>query len=522
MARRSRWLAVVTGIYTVAAMADSARASELADLIETDQRRAAITLIEEGADVNEAQADGTTPLHWAAYRVDAELAALLLENGATPDTINAFGASPLGEAVKVAAEELVEILLAGGADPAAVNTDGQTALMLAARSGSTEIARLLIENGVDVNARESWRNQSALIWAADARFPEIVDLLIEHGAEVDFRADSIDWPSQITSEPRAQYRPIGGLTPLLYAARSGCTACVRSIVSAGADIDRPTPEGMTPLMIAIDNEAIDTALLLLEQGANPHLWDWYGRTALYVAADKSAIGRGRRGGTGPTGLDLMQRLLDIGVDPNPQLNMHRPSRGGNIGRFTDDLLTTGCTPLLRVTISQDIEAIRLLLAHGALVDLPNVMGVTPLMAVAGMGGGRGGVFSTNFGSEAQAIETISVFLAAGADVNAHVVSEYDRTGTIARANSMNDREGSSALFAAVNRRWAGLVDYLIANGADVSVVDARGNLPVDLALSAINEIRGSSGDGVTELIAQQLREYEEIVQRLRENRNRQD
>jgi ankyrin repeat protein len=322
------------------------------------------------------------------------------------------------------------------------------------------------------------------MWAADAGFPEIVERLLAAGAEVDFRAEAIDWPSQITSEPRAQYRPVGGLTPLLYAARSGCTECVAAIVAAGADIDRPTPEGMTALMIAIDNDALATAGRLLELGANPHLWDWYGRTALYIAADKSTVGRRGRGnanGNEPTGLHLLERLLAAGVDPNPQLNMHRPSRGGNIGRFTDDLLTTGCTPLLRVAIAQDPDAIRLLLAHGALVDLPNVMGVTPLMAVAGLGGGRGGVFSADFGTEGLAIEIIGELLAAGADINARVVDEYNRSAAIGRESSMTNREGHSALFAAVGRGWSRVADFLIEQGAEFDVTDARGNTIVDMA-----------------------------------------
>ena len=505
-----------------ASFAPAVHASELAGLIEAGDREAAIALIESGVDVDEAQGDGTTPLHWAAYRIDAGLTARLLEAGADPSVVNAYGASPLGEAVKVAAEDIVRLLLEAGADAEAANADGQTALMLATRSGSTEIVRLLLEHGADVNAKESWRGQTALIWAADARFPEIVGLLIEHGAEVDFRAESIDWPSQITSEPRAQYRPVGGLTPLLYAARAGCTDCVRAILAAGADIDRPTPEGMTPLMLALDNEALDTALLLLDAGADPHLWDWYGRTALYIAADKSTVGRrggGRDGGgargpgvtgpgvtgpdvTGPdvTGLDVIRRLLDAGVDPNPQLNMHRPSRGGNIGRFTDDLLTTGCTPLLRLAIAQDLEAIELMLERGALVDLPNVMGVTPLMAAAGMGGGRGGVFSADFGTERLAIEIIGVLLEAGADIDSRVVDSYDRTARIARDSSMTAREGHTALFAATARGWSEVVEFLIGRGAAVDIVDAHGMTPVDVAMGRI----GGRGNVVSEELAEQL------------------
>jgi uncharacterized protein len=477
-----------------------ARAAELADLIQDGAKREAIALIESGADVNEAQGDGSTPLHWAVYHIDTELVALLLEHGADPDVINAYGSSPLGEAAKVADLGLVTRLLEAGADPNAPNADGQTVLMLATRSGSTEIARSLLEHGADANARETWRGQSALIWAADSRFPEIVDLLLEHGAEVEFRAEAFDWPSQITSEPRAQYRPVGGLTPLLYAARAGCTPCVRSILDAGADIDRPTPEGMTPLIVALDNGAFDTARLLLERGANPHLWDWYGRTALYVAVDMANSGRGTRAAGGAfdetaeaqtvTGYEIVEMLLEAGVNPNPQLNMHRPGRGGNIGRFSDPLLTTGCTPLLRAAIAQDLPTMRLLLEHGALVDLPNVMGVTPLMVVAGVGGGggfgnRGG---GGFGGEAGAIEIIGMLLEAGADINARVVDSYDLSAKVGRNNNtMVDREGQSALLAAIGRGQARLTEFLLANGAAVDAVDARGFSAMDYALGRADD-----------------------------------
>ena len=143
---------------------------------------------------------------------------------------------------------------------------------------------------------------------------------------------------------------------------------------------------MTPLMIAIDNTSFDTARVLLDAGANPHVWDWYGRTALYVATDMSSF-RGRQphptASSETSATDLVRLLLEAGVNPNAQLNMHRPSRGGNNGRFADELLNTGTTPLLRAAIGADVEAARLLLEHGALVDLPSVHGITPLMAAAG-------------------------------------------------------------------------------------------------------------------------------------------
>jgi ankyrin repeat protein len=180
-------------------------------------------------------------------------------------------------------------------------------------------------------------------------------------------------------------------------------------------------------------------------------------------------------------LQVMQRLLEMGVDPNPQLNMHRPFRG----RFTDDLINTGCTPLLRAAISADSAAVELLLKHGALPDLPSVMGVTPLMAAAAMGAARGlqaggqeplGPRDT---WQASAISVIGLLLKAGADVNARVSDTSSRTAIIARPSSMTDREGQTALFGAVSQNWTQVARYLLENGARADIVDARGKTLAD-------------------------------------------
>jgi ankyrin repeat protein len=479
--------------------------SSLATLIQNGDRAAALEAIQApGVDVNAAQGDGTTPLHWAVYKVDRELVAELLRLGADADVTNKYGASPLAEAVKLGDFALVKQLLDAGADVESPNGDGQTALMLAARVGSLEIAKLLVERGADVNAKESWRDQTALIWAVDGNFPELTQFLIDRGADVHVRASANDWDSQITSEPRAQYRPVGGLTALLYAARSGCTRCVRSLLEAGADIDQPTPEGITPLMIAIDNMSYDTARLLLDEGANPRVWDWYGRTALYVAVDMSTF-RGRQphptASSETSATDLVRLLLEAGVNPNAQLNMHRPSRGGNIGRFTDDLQTTGATPLLRAALGADVEATRLLLEHGALVDLPNVQGVTPLMAAAGQGiSGRDRNFNPEQG-QARTIEVLELLLDAGADINAKISDVNGRTARIARLNTMTDRLGQTALFGAVKFGWADVVEFLLAKGADPNAKDALGKTPLDAAMGRT----GGRDNVVSEEVAALLR-----------------
>jgi len=194
--------------------------STLADAIQRGDRKTALEMIAKGADVNNAQADGTTPLHWAVYQVDRELVQALIKKGARADVVNRYGSTPLAEAIKVANVPLVELLLEVGANANVANEDGQTALMLAARTGNLAVAEALVREGADVNRRERMRGQSAVMWAAAQNHPEMVAFLVSKGADLSVRADATDWGSQITTEPRVMYRPVGGLTRSAVLTRS--------------------------------------------------------------------------------------------------------------------------------------------------------------------------------------------------------------------------------------------------------------------------------------------------------------
>ena len=475
--------------------------SSLADLIQTGNRKAALDQIRAGADVNAPQPDGTRPIAWAVYRVDYDLLDALIAKKANVNVTNEFGSTPLAEAVKLADERMVKTLLAAGAEPEGANQDGETALMLAIKTGDLPIVEMLIKAGANVNVVEKFHNQTPLMYAAAAprNAAQLVKLLLSKDASVTPRALYSDWPSQISSEPRAQYRPVGGLTALLYAARDGCYDCVAEMIAAGASVNVPTPEGVTPLMTALDNGYNDVAKLLLDRGADPRVSDWWGRTALYIAVDRKEAAGGRGGGRGGAGraggrggrggpalvlaprssgppvssMEMITTLLAAGVDPNAQLNMHRPSRGGNSGRFSEEQLNTGATPLFRATQGDDMEVIQALLAKGANPNI-NAMGFTPFLLAAGVDpGGRGS------GGGAANTNLMDLMIQHGADVNAQV------TGT--RTYSMRigyhpppDKEGTSALHVAAETGRVDMVRYLLDKGANPNLPDANGHKAIDV------------------------------------------
>ena len=467
----------------------------LIDLIRDGQRDAALAAISApDTDINASTEDGATALHWATYSVDHELVEALLDAGAVADTTNLYGSTPLTEAVKLGDVALVKLLLDAGADPDSPNQDNQTALMLASYIGSLEIAEMLIAKGADVNAVETFRGQTALMWASAENNPYVAELLLENGADVHVKAAHDDWPRQMTSEPRAQFRPTGGLTALLYAARSGCYRCAVGIVEAGADIDQPNPDGVTPLINALDNKSFDIAMYLIDQGARVNVWDMNGRTPLYLAIDMNSFTpRGFFGGavaTAPrdsqtyTALDVARRLIDMGVDVNHQMTRIRPNGPGR-GRFADYDMRGGTGALMVATFSHDHEAMELLLNNGAEVDLPNVFQITPLMYATGMSGNGRGPGANLDGIQERAIKSIDLLLDAGADINAQVTGSRTFTGQLDTYIQGRDNEGRTALHNAAELGWEKVVAHLLERGADPSIVDAEGQTALDEALAPV-------------------------------------
>jgi ankyrin repeat protein len=166
--------------------------------------------------------------------------------------------------------------------------------------------------------------------------------------------------------------------------------------------------------------------------------------------------------------------------------MLQPARNGNSGRFKDDLLNTGATPLLRAAQTFDNDVVKALLEHRALVDLPNAMGVTPLMAAAGIGTRTAaGVLGPGPPADVEAlsIETIGILLKAGANVNARITDTTSLTARIARDSTMTKREGQTTLFFAAQLGRKNLVRFLLDHGARVDAMGDEGKALMNAARS---------------------------------------
>ncbi len=401
----------------------AAPAAPVADAAMAGNRDAVRSLLKQAADVNAAQGDGMTALHWAAMKNDADLVQTLLFAGANVRATTRIGSyTPLILAAKSGSLAVVAPLLKSGADANSQTSNGTTALMLAAASGNTDVVKTLIEGGASVNAKEPVRGLTPAMFAAASNRAAVLTLLAARGADLkatskvtDLAALSKDPAAlrditfgnpQPPGEPPAGGRngpapaagpggpggrggrgnqtagvdrnyqlnelvaAHGGLTPLLLAAREGHADAVQALITAGADLNQASAGDRTaPLLMATINGHFDLAKSLLDKGADPKAAAENNATPLYAAlncewAPKALYPQPRaQVNQQTTYLELMKALLDKGADPNIRLNKKIWYSGYSFDLSGVD--ETGATPFWRAAYASDVEAMKMLVAYGA-------------------------------------------------------------------------------------------------------------------------------------------------------------
>ena len=418
-------------------------------------------IVDRGVDVNQAAPDGATALHWAVHRNDAALVDLLLAAGAGVSTANRYGVQPISLAAENGDAGILEALLAAGADPNAALPGGETVLMTAARTGDAEAVRVLLVRGADPNLRDGFRGQTALMWAAARNNASAVHALAELGADVRAKTGTV---ARAPLGNRLFYAPPPtGFTALLFAARGGHVEAVRVLLAAGANVDDTLSDGQSALVVAVANANWELAGYLLDRGADPNLAG-AGWNALHQLV------RTRRMNTGfgfpgpiPSGsvdsIDVLKKMIAAGGDVNARMTANGMKDGQR-----NRLNRLGATPFFLAAKVTDTEALRVLVDAGADATIPNADGTTPLMVAAGVAiwnpGEDGGSLP---GQEDEVLEAVKMCVELGNEVNA---ANY---------------RGMTALHGAAFRGANGVVEYLVAQGADLDARTALGYSPLAVA-----------------------------------------
>jgi ankyrin repeat protein len=538
---------VALGTLTCLSVALGAAPEDAAPVAAAAMRKdpaAVRALVKDGKDVNAAQGDGMTALHWAAMNGDADLTSTLLYAGANVRATTRLGGyTALHLAAQAGEATAIGRLIAGGANAGTVTATGATPLMLAAASGHADAVKLLLEQaGGDPNAAESANGETALMFAAALDRADAIRELLAHGADAARTSKLVDLTgvsapeetlqntirdaqnaksASVSGAPRPAAAPAapagrgvagvtrsfafneligtqGGLTALHFAARQGSARSVAALVEHGANVNAASPgDRVTPLLIAAVNGQYDIAKYLLAHGADPSLANAGGVSPLYAVLNiewtpRMFYPQPRAQLQQETSyLDLMTALLDKGADPNARL-----SRKTWFTQYNFDLLRVddgGATPFWRAAYASDIAAMKLLLKHGA--D-PSIATTKPFSRPRGTDADRdapsvdvsGRPLPTGGPGIPPLLAAAGAGYGEGFAANAH---RFAPTGMLEAVKFLvedlhvdvnaRDHEGNTALHNAAARGDNEMIDYLVSKGADVKAVNRAGQTTVDMA-----------------------------------------
>ncbi|MEX2273178.1 MAG: ankyrin repeat domain-containing protein, partial [Vicinamibacterales bacterium] len=508
----------------------NAAQSPIADAAMNGDVAAVRALLKKGVDVNEAQGDGTTALHWAAIKGNAEVAQMLIFAGANlRATTRLGGYTPLYLAAKGGHSAVVASLLAAGADPKAATTNGATPLMIAAAAGDTKTITALVENGSDINAKDTAKGETPLMFAAAFNRVDAVKLLLARGADHKTTTKIVDLFALTAPEEEAMLRGAGGnstrpqagparvdiagatrgyrynelissqggMTALHFAARQGFTDVVKALVEGGADLNQPNAGDKTsPLLITIINGHFDLAMSMLDKGANSNGAAFNGVTPLYAVlniqwAPKSLYPSPKAYQQQTTTyLQLMTALLDKGADPNARVGRKVWYQAYNSDYAGFD--EAGATPFFRAAYASDVAAMKRLASRGADANIPTFKpagrpftgeGIRQIQDTSGVPPipyGGPGVFPLHAAT--------GIGYGEGFAANSH---RYAPTGFLpaikylveemgADVNAV-DHEGNTPVHLCAARGDNECITFLVSKGADVTRVNREGNTTVDMA-----------------------------------------
>jgi len=435
--------------------ADAQVRPPLSEAAKNVDRESVRRLIGQHANVNATEGDGSTALHWAAYRDDLNIADQLLNGGANANAANDLGVTPLWAAAVNGSEAMTRRLLQAGADPNLSQISGETPLMAASRSGGAAVVSQLLAKGAKTGAAGA-RGQTALMWAVAQKHPDVVKLLIAAGADINQKSAALSQVMAVSPHGMLQYNknvPFGGDTALMFAARVGDLESARLLLGAGARPNDADASGISATAMAAHAGFTDIVELLLDKGADPNT-SGAGFTALHAAVMR----RDDR---------MVSALLAHKADPNAKVLSWTPTRRSSRDwNFNPELV--GATPYWLAARATAPSIMKMLLEHGAdgkvvhhvayhggdpIVERSQT--TTPLTAALGMGGGVPWVTIEPAQREALALESAKIAVEHGAEVN------------------LPNDDGRTALDAAKRLKYESVVAFLTEHGATPGASNGR-------------------------------------------------
>jgi ankyrin repeat protein len=464
----------------------------VADAAMRGDLEAVRALIKQGAEVNAAQGDGMTALHWAAEQGNAEMASLLVFAGAEPNAVTRLGGhTPLHVAAEAGAGQVVKVLIEAGANVSATTTTGVTPLHFAALSGSMEAVDQLLARGADANAREGSWGQTPLMFAASRNRVGTAKVLVERGADVTITSKVVSFAKLAANERRA-----GAVRDSVLLAFRGRAVDqviwrpdpmqVQAALRSARQHEAVFPEEK---VVHIDWDSAQTAGRGL--GGGDAVGYQGGHTALL-----HAVREGHR--------DVALALLDAGADINQ--------------RGAGDLTS----PLLSAMLNGHFDLGLELLARGADPNIPGAYpaSVTPLYAVINTQWNPKARYPQQQAYQQQRathLDAMEALLKAGANPNARLAADY-WFATYNFGSVGIDFWGATPFFRAAHGLDVPAMKLLIRYGADPNVptkappggggrrgggpvaVDPSGLPPVkagEPGMYPIHAAAGNSGDGAS-------------------------
>jgi ankyrin repeat protein len=440
----------------------STEAIAVVDAAMRGDRDSVRSLLKDGADVNSAQGDGMTALHWAATKGDVNLAEMLLYAGANVKATTRLGAyTPLTLAAKSGDSAMIAALIKAGADVKTATSTGVTPLMLAAASGNGEAVKVLLEKGADIDAREQSMQQTALMFAAAANRIDAINVLVGKGANVKASTKVVDlfaFSRELEAEFR-RFQQQGGPGP----------------AQQGQNPQGPNQQGQGPQgqgQQAEEQRPASTA------GSQPA-----GQAAAAAPAAQGAGASRNPGGQGQQrrpqvpGVDRQYLYNELVGHTGGLAPIHFAARQGHLesvktllaaGADVNQLTGDKSSPLLIAVVNGHFDVAEFLIGKGADVTLASENGATPLYAVLNVQWAPKALYPqprAYLQQELGYLDLMKLLIEKGADPNARLVRKVWYSGYNFDLSGV-DEIGATPFWRAAYASDVDAMKLLVAHGAD--------------------------------------------------------